>query len=214
MDPSQYTPREDLVPQLCHSFTFFSKHILLQLGLNKIINAAPQGLCFPSAVIYNSLGNIFALQNWDSNNQNNYFFTSCTFLRYVFSRHLLHLQRDSTSKWSRRAVPKITLDWTGTEQRVIPISWQLTPLPRQVQSICWLPCVLSHCIPTEYTTPLSVMHWPYGWGWGCWGWGWYNAVCTFVKLGEPEPAGEHGRGETSCAKLRDRMLQLNAEIKS
>lgn len=55
MDPSQYTPRKDLVPQLCHSFTFFSKHILLQLSLNRIINAAPKGLHFPSAVIYNSL---------------------------------------------------------------------------------------------------------------------------------------------------------------
>lgn len=49
MDLGQYTPTDDLAPQLCHSFTFFCKHILLQLDLNKVINAAPQGLCFPSA---------------------------------------------------------------------------------------------------------------------------------------------------------------------
>lgn len=114
MDPSQYTPRKDLVPQLCHSFTFFSKHILLQLGLNRIINAAPQGLHFPSAVIYNSL-EIFLPYRTGIQITKTTTFSPLAPFSSISSADICYTYR-GTPKWNCRAVPKISLDWTGTEQ--------------------------------------------------------------------------------------------------
>lgn len=173
----------------------------------------PKESVFPQQVIYNSLGNVPALQNQASNNQNNYFFTPCTFLQYIFfRRHFWYTHKgfyfEIKPQGSPKDLPGLNRHWTQTHTYFLAAdSIAQAGTKHLLAALCLEPLHTHRVHHSIISYALAI--------WLRLGLLRLGLVQCSLHICEARRARSCGRtwerSEMLHAKLKKRMLQLNAE---
>lgn len=214
-DVGQCTPTDNLALQLCHSYTYFSKHIFLQLVLNGVQRAAPQGLCFPSAGNVSLTGKRFCPMEPGFSNQTNYFISSPlapssrkSSSEDISDTHTKGLYFEIKPQCS----PKDLSDWTGSKQTptyfLAADSIAQAGTKHLLAALCLEPLhthrvhhsVVSYALAVRLRLGLLRL-------------GLVQRSLHIREARRARPCNRtRERSQMSHAKLENRMLQLNAEI--